>query len=55
MEKNTWIEEAELYFDNRDVMHVTVTEKEPVARVFRQQVIPFTWTVSEENCPCRIN
>ncbi|MFZ1264041.1 MAG: hypothetical protein WAT34_11095 [Chitinophagaceae bacterium] len=34
LEHNTWIEEAELYFDNRDVMHVTVTEKEPVARVF---------------------
>ena len=34
LEHNTWIEEAELYFDNRDVMHITVTEKEPVARVF---------------------
>ena len=34
LEHNTWIDEAELYFDNRDVLHVTVTEKEPVARVF---------------------
>ena len=34
LEHNTWIEEAELYFDNRDVLHITVTEKEPVARVF---------------------
>lgn len=34
LEHNTWIETAELYFDNRDVLHVTVTEKEPVARVF---------------------
>lgn len=34
LEHNTWIEKAEMYFDNRDVLHVTVTEKEPVARVF---------------------
>jgi cell division protein FtsQ len=34
LEKNTWINDAELYFDNRDVLHVTVTEKEPVARIF---------------------
>ena len=34
LEQNTWIDEAELYFDNRDVLHITVTEKEPVARVF---------------------
>lgn len=34
LEKNTWINEAELYFDNKDVLHVTVTEKEPVARLF---------------------
>lgn len=34
LEKNTWISEAELYFDNRDVLHITVTEKEPVARLF---------------------
>lgn len=34
LEHNTWIDKAELYFDNRDVLHVTVTEKEPVARIF---------------------
>ncbi|HEV7780886.1 MAG TPA: hypothetical protein VGO58_06450 [Chitinophagaceae bacterium] len=34
LEHNTWIDEAELYFDNRDVLHITVTEKEPVARIF---------------------
>lgn len=34
LEHNTWIDEAELYFDNRDVLHITVTEKEPVARLF---------------------
>lgn len=34
LEANTWIDEAELYFDNQNVLHVTVTEKEPRARVF---------------------
>lgn len=34
LEYNTWIDKAELYFDNKDVLHVTVTEKEPVARIF---------------------
>jgi cell division protein FtsQ len=34
LEKNTWVSKAEIYFDNRDVLHVTVTEKEPVARIF---------------------
>jgi len=34
LEHNTWIDEADLYFDNRDILHVKVTEKEPVARIF---------------------
>lgn len=34
LHKNDWVSEAELYFDNKDVLHVVVTEKEPVARIF---------------------
>lgn len=34
LEKNTWISGAELYFDNKNVLHVNVVEKEPVARIF---------------------
>ncbi|MBL7723141.1 MAG: hypothetical protein JNK27_03285 [Chitinophagaceae bacterium] len=34
LESNTWISDAELYFDNKDVLHVAITEKEPVARIF---------------------
>lgn len=34
LHKNSWVSEAELYFDNKDVLHVIVTEKEPVARIF---------------------
>ncbi len=34
LENNTWIKDAELYFDNQEVLHITVTESEPVARIF---------------------
>ncbi|MBS1919452.1 MAG: FtsQ-type POTRA domain-containing protein [Bacteroidetes bacterium] len=34
LKKNVWIQDAQLYFDNRDILHVTVTEREPVARIF---------------------
>lgn len=34
LEKNAWIRDAELYFDSRNALHVSVTERQPVARVF---------------------
>lgn len=34
LEKNLWIRNAELFFDNKDVLQVVVTERLPVARVF---------------------
>lgn len=34
LEKNTWIKNAELYFDNSGVLHITILEREPIARVF---------------------
>lgn len=34
LENNTWISKAELYFDNQDVLHVTIEEREPIARIF---------------------
>lgn len=34
LEKNVWIKEAELFFDNRQVLHVVIREREPIARVF---------------------
>lgn len=36
LEKNAWIKDAELFFDNRQVLHVNITEREPIARVFTQ-------------------
>jgi len=34
LQTNPWIKDAELYFDNSDVLHVRVEEREPIARVF---------------------
>ena len=34
LEENSWIRDAGLYFDNRDILHVTVSERVPVARIF---------------------
>jgi cell division protein FtsQ len=34
LEKNSWIRDAELYFDSKGALHVSVTEREPIARVF---------------------
>lgn len=34
LETNQWVKNAQIYFDSRDVLHVTVTEREPVVRVF---------------------
>jgi cell division protein FtsQ len=34
LKKNVWIREAQLFFDNNEVLKVLVTEREPVARVF---------------------
>lgn len=34
LEKNVWVKDAELFFDNNAVLQVKVHEREPVARVF---------------------
>jgi cell division protein FtsQ len=34
LENNVWIKNAELYFTSQDVLHVNVTERKPVARIF---------------------
>lgn len=34
LEKNKWIRDAELYFDSQDILHVSIREREPLARVF---------------------
>lgn len=34
LKKNQWIKNAELFFDNNEVLKVEVSEREPVARIF---------------------
>ena len=34
LEDNNWVKDAQLYFDNRDVLHVSIMERQPVARIF---------------------
>lgn len=34
LEKDKWIANAELFFDNRQVLQVRIEEKEPIARIF---------------------
>lgn len=34
MEKNPWIKNAELFFDNKQILRVKIEEREPVARIF---------------------
>ncbi|SDD22823.1 cell division protein FtsQ [Niabella drilacis] len=34
LEQSAWVYNAELYFDNKDILRVNVTERKPLARVF---------------------
>lgn len=34
LESNAWVKDAQLYFDNHTVLHVSVTERKPIARIF---------------------
>lgn len=36
MESNIWIKDAELFFDNNEILQVKVKEREPAARIFTQ-------------------
>lgn len=34
LEKNPWIKKADIYFDNQQILHVDIMQKNPVARIF---------------------
>src|SRR6516165_5974310 len=36
LRSNVWVREADLFFDNADMLQVKVKEREPIARVFTQ-------------------
>jgi cell division protein FtsQ len=37
LEKNVWVKDAELFFDNNEVLRINVKEREPIARVFTEK------------------
>lgn len=51
LETNLWIRNAELFFDTNDKLHVDVTEREPVARVFTAGGISFYIDDAGEELP----
>ena len=48
---NAWVQNANLYFDNRDVLHITVSEKEPIARIFTSTGKSFYIDSNEKQMP----
>jgi cell division protein FtsQ len=41
LEKNAWIKKAELFFDNTQVLHAMIEEREPIARIFTRSGTSF--------------
>jgi cell division protein FtsQ len=37
LEKNPWVLNAEMFFDNKQVLNVSITERQPIARIFTVQ------------------
>jgi cell division protein FtsQ len=51
LEDNVWISDAELYFDNKDVLQVTIKERQPIARVFTTAGKSFYVDLNEKRMP----
>jgi len=51
LENNVWISDAQLYFDNRNVLHVAVKEREPLARLFTTSGNSFYIDSNEKRMP----
>jgi cell division protein FtsQ len=41
LQKSQWIKNAEIFFDNNNVLEVRITEREPIARVFTTSGLSF--------------
>ena len=48
---NVWIRKAEMWFDNRNVLHVEVYEREPIARIFTAAGNTFYIDSTEKKLP----
>lgn len=35
VERNEWVKNAEIYFDNQQVLQITIEERQPIARIFQ--------------------
>lgn len=55
LEDNVWIKDAQLYFDNKDVLHVSVIERKPVARIFTRKGKTFYIDENEKGIPLSEN
>jgi len=51
LEKNVWVKDAQLFFDNKGFIHVSVTEREPVARIFTEDGNSFYLDENEQVVP----
>jgi cell division protein FtsQ len=51
LENNVWISDAQLYFDNRNILHVAVKEREPLARLFTTAGNSFYIDSNEKRMP----
>jgi len=51
LRSNVWIRKAEMWFDNRNVLHVEVYEREPIARIFTTAGNTFYIDSSERKLP----
>lgn len=55
LRNNVWVKDAQLYFDSKDILHVTVTEREPVARIFTNRGKTFYIDEEEKGIPLSEN
>lgn len=51
LEQSAWVYNAELYFDNNNVLRVNITEREPLARIFTNAGTSFYIDAAGKNIP----
>jgi len=51
LRENVWVRKAEMWFDNRNVLHVEVYEREPIARIFTAAGNTFYIDSTEKKLP----
>jgi cell division protein FtsQ len=51
IKENPWVQDADLYFDNKEILHVSVQEREPVARIFTTSQRSFYIDSSDDRMP----